>query len=57
MAFDASLADGQFRKTASNARLLRLLAEKGVAFAFTPIEAGIRETVTWLEKNFETARK
>ena len=57
LAWDASKADGQFRKTASNAKLRALLARVRPDFAFTSIREGIRETVDWFAANYETARK
>jgi len=51
--FDDSKADGQFKKTASNAKLRKLHPE----FKFTPIEQGIKESVDWFVENFEKARK
>jgi len=42
--FDKSFADGQFKKTVSNAKLLDFLRED---FEFTPIEQGIKQTVDW----------
>jgi len=57
LTWDASKADGQFRKTASNAKLRAFLAKVRPDFAFTPIREGIRETVDWFAANYETARK
>ncbi|KAL3663285.1 hypothetical protein V7S43_011694 [Phytophthora oleae] len=51
--FDTSKADGQFKKTASNGKLRRLLPD----FEFTPMSKGLRETTAWFEANYETARK
>jgi GDP-L-fucose synthase len=51
--FDESKADGQFKKTASNAKLRGFLP----AFQFTPIREGLQEATTWFEANFENARK
>ncbi|KAK1943423.1 GDP-L-fucose synthase [Phytophthora citrophthora] len=51
--FDTSKADGQFKKTASNEKLRRLLPD----FEFTPMNKGLREATTWFEANYETARK
>jgi len=51
--FDTTKADGQFKKTASNAKLRTYLPD----FQFTPIETAIRESVKWFEDNYETARK
>lgn len=50
MVFDTSFADGQFKKTVSNTKLLEFL---GGVFEFTPIEEGIKQTVDWfiLSKN------
>lgn len=41
--FDTSRSDGQFKKTANNAKLRHL----NPSFAFTPIEVGLRETICW----------
>lgn len=51
--FDATKADGQYKKTASNAKLRKYLPD----FQFTPFEVAIKETVDWYIKNHETARK
>lgn len=51
--YDTSKADGQFKKTASNAKLRSYLPD----FKFTPIRQGIKETVEWFTTNYETARK
>ncbi|KAJ8538992.1 hypothetical protein ON010_g12880 [Phytophthora cinnamomi] len=51
--FDETKADGQFKKTASNAKLRRLLPD----FQFTSIRQGLRDTTAWFEANYETARK
>merc|ERR1712055_540282 len=46
-------ADGQFKKTASNAKLRKYLPD----FLFTPIRQAIRETVDWYVQNYDTARR
>lgn len=51
--FDTSKADGQFKKTASNAKLRRLLPE----FQFTPFDQAVRTTCQWFLDNYENARK
>ncbi|XP_070543558.1 GDP-L-fucose synthase-like isoform X2 [Ptychodera flava] len=51
--YDTSKSDGQFKKTASNAKLRKYLPD----FKFTPTEKAIQETVDWFIKNYETARK
>jgi GDP-L-fucose synthase len=51
--FDTSKADGQFKKTASNAKLRRLLP----GYVFKDIKEGLAETALWFKQNFESARK
>nr|6AQY_A Chain A, gdp-l-fucose synthetase [Naegleria fowleri]6AQY_B Chain B, gdp-l-fucose synthetase [Naegleria fowleri]6AQY_C Chain C, gdp-l-fucose synthetase [Naegleria fowleri]6AQY_D Chain D, gdp-l-fucose synthetase [Naegleria fowleri]6AQY_E Chain E, gdp-l-fucose synthetase [Naegleria fowleri]6AQY_F Chain F, gdp-l-fucose synthetase [Naegleria fowleri]6AQZ_A Chain A, gdp-l-fucose synthetase [Naegleria fowleri]6AQZ_B Chain B, gdp-l-fucose synthetase [Naegleria fowleri]6AQZ_C Chain C, gdp-l-fucos len=53
MVFDTSKADGQYKKTSSNAKFLRL----NPTFQYTPFEQAIKETVQWFLENYETARK
>ena len=53
VAFDTTKSDGQFKKTASNAKLRRLLP----AFEFTPFSEGIQKTADWFFENYATARK
>ncbi|KAJ9530670.1 hypothetical protein QJQ45_014830 [Haematococcus lacustris] len=50
---DSSKADGQYKKTASNAKLRKYLPD----FAFTPFEEAVKETVQWFVANYEQARK
>ena len=51
--FDTDKSDGQFKKTASNAKLRRYQPD----FAFTPMREGIQQAVDWFKANYETARK
>ena len=51
--FDTSKSDGQYKKTASNSKLIHLYPN----FEFTPIEDGLKETCKWFMKNYETIRK
>lgn len=51
--FDTSKADGQFKKTADNSKLRKLLPD----FKFTPFQEGVKESVDWFVKNYETLRK
>jgi GDP-L-fucose synthase len=51
--FDTTKSDGQFKKTASNAKLRTFLPD----FKFTPIEEGIQKTVEWFNANYDTCRK
>ena len=48
--FDTSKADGQFRKPASNKKLLNLIG----GFEFTPFNAALDETVAWFLQNCNT---
>uniref|UniRef100_A0A8B9JBG1 Tissue specific transplantation antigen P35B n=1 Tax=Astyanax mexicanus TaxID=7994 RepID=A0A8B9JBG1_ASTMX len=51
--YDTSKADGQFKKTASNAKLCKYLPD----FTFTPFHKAIKETCDWFVANYNTARK
>ncbi|XP_072535400.1 GDP-L-fucose synthase-like [Salminus brasiliensis] len=51
--YDTSKADGQFKKTASNAKLRKYLPD----FTFTPFRKAIKETCDWFVVNYDTARK
>ncbi|KAI0313578.1 GDP-L-fucose synthetase [Amylostereum chailletii] len=48
--FDTTRADGQFRKPASNQKLIAAIG----SFEFTPFEDALRETVAWFLQNYET---
>jgi GDP-L-fucose synthase len=51
--YDSTQADGQFKKTASNAKLRSFVPN----FQFTPFEQAINSTVQWFKENCDTARK
>lgn len=51
--FDTTKADGQHKKTASNAKLRSFLPD----YEFTSIQDGLRETVAWFTSNYESARR
>lgn len=51
--FDTSRSDGQYKKTASNVKLMKYLPD----FKFTPFETAISESVKWFINNYELARK
>lgn len=51
--FDATKADGQYRKTASNKKLRKLLP----GFQFTPMQEAIKKSVDWFVANAAAARK
>ncbi|CAL5224085.1 g6711 [Coccomyxa viridis] len=51
--FDRSKADGQYKKTASNAKLRGYLP----AHQFTPFQEAIHSTCTWFKENYSKAKK
>jgi GDP-L-fucose synthase len=51
--FDTSKSDGQYKKTASNKKLMTL----NPTFKFTPTKEAIKKSVDWFEANYATARK
>ncbi|NXM04521.1 FCL synthase, partial [Tyrannus savana] len=53
LVFDPTKADGQFKKTASNAKLRRYLP----GFQFTPFRKAVKETCAWFDANYADARK
>ena len=50
---DKSKADGQHKKTASNAKLRTYLPN----FKFTPFNEAMRETCAWFKENYATAKR
>jgi GDP-L-fucose synthase len=53
LTYNTKMSDGQYKKTASNAKLRKYLP----GFKFTPIDEGIRKSVEWFVANFDKARK
>lgn len=51
--YDTNKSDGQYKKTASNAKMRKYLPD----FKFTPFQQAIKETCDWFQENYETARK
>ncbi len=51
--FDATKADGQFKKTAANKKLRGLRPD----YKFVSIDDGIQKSVDWFVENYEVARK
>ena len=51
--FDATKADGQYKKTASNGKLRKLRPD----FKFTEFDKAVKESVEWFVKNYEVLRK
>ena len=55
--FDNTSADGQYKKTADNSRLMEFLKKNNIDFQFTPIEKGLSETIDWFIANYDNVRK
>ena len=53
LVFDTTKADGQFKKTADNSKLMKLRPET----TFVPMKEGIQRSVDWFVANYETLRK
>ena len=53
ISFDTTAADGQYKKTANNKKLVSLHPE----LKFISIQEGIKETVDWFIKNIDICRK
>jgi len=53
MIFDINYSDGQYKKTADNSKLMKLIGN----FQFTPIQKGIHQSVKWFVENYENCRK
>jgi len=51
--YDSYKADGQFKKTANNAKLMKLRPD----FKFTPFKQAIKDTCDWFCSNYDIARK
>uniref|UniRef100_A0AAY5K344 GDP-L-fucose synthase n=1 Tax=Esox lucius TaxID=8010 RepID=A0AAY5K344_ESOLU len=51
--YDTTKADGQFKKTASNAKLRQYCPN----FTFTPFKQALKETCDWFVANYDSARK
>ena len=47
LVFNPNYSDGQYKKTADNAKLMKL-----INFKFTDINIGLNETIEWFEKNY-----
>ncbi|GLV36867.1 GDP-4-keto-6-deoxy-D-mannose 35-epimerase/4-reductase [Carabus blaptoides fortunei] len=52
LSFDVTMSDGQYKKTASNAKLRKYLPD----FQFTAFSVAIQETVDWYKENATIAR-
>lgn len=51
--YDTTKSDGQFKKTASNAKLRKYLPD----FKFTPFDQAVKESCDWFVENYATCRK
>jgi GDP-L-fucose synthase len=54
--FDETYNEGQYKKTADSNKLKNFLEMKNIEFEFTSLKEGIKETVEWFIKNYNTAR-
>jgi GDP-L-fucose synthase len=50
--FDANFSDGQYKKTADNSKLKKLLPH----FEFTSLSVGVQKTVSWFIENYKSCR-
>lgn len=50
--FDTSYSDGQYKRTVTNKKLMRL----NPSFQFTPVQEAVKESVEWFRENMSTAR-
>ena len=53
MVFDTSSPDGQYKKTADNSKLMKLIGE----YNFIGIEEGIINTIEWFVDNYDRCRR
>jgi GDP-L-fucose synthase len=53
LVFDSSKSDGQYKKTADNSKLKKLLPN----FEFTSIQNGIENTIDWFKQNYDICRR
>jgi GDP-L-fucose synthase len=51
--FDKSKPDGQYKKTADNTKLLKLIGD----YDFTTINNGLSKTIDWFVSNYDNCRK
>ena len=51
--YDTTKSDGQYKKTASNEKLRKLLPD----FEFTAFKDAIKVSCDWFVENYDTARK
>lgn len=51
LVFDEKYADGQYKKTVSNKKLMEILKRDCSNFSFTSLEDGIQRTVKWFNEN------
>ena len=50
--FDETYSDGQFKKTADNSKLIKLIGN----YKFTNLEEGIKKSVSWFIDNYPNCR-
>lgn len=52
ISWDKNKSDGQFKKTADNSKLKKL-----INFEFTDFDSGLEKTIQWFCENYENVRK
>lgn len=63
LVFDSSYSDGQYKKTANNAKLKKVLEkiqneyEIKSEFKFTPLSKGLPKTIKWFIENYDHCRR
>lgn len=58
LTFDNDLnKNGQYKKTASNQKLIKFLNENNIEFNFTSLENGLDLTIEWFLENYDKLRK
>lgn len=57
MVFDSTGADGQYKKTADNTKLIKFLQENNIRFSWTSMEKGIKESVKFFTENYQHVRR
>ena len=53
LVFDTYFEDGQYKKTADNTKLIKLIGN----YKFKSIQNGIKETIDWFKNNYKICRK
>jgi GDP-L-fucose synthase len=58
LSFDNDInKNGQYKKTASNTKLINFLNDNNITFNFTSLENGLDKTIDWFLENYDNIRK